>query len=294
MVQSGSSLAAGEIQVEYSDLKQSGPNMSTHPASSALTDAAIAPLVAALPAANSAIVEALAPSGVLRAGINLSNFLLVTARSETGSPIGVSPDIASALAQKLAVPAEHVSFASPGQVADAVGEAWDIGNIGAEPARAEHIAFTSAYCEIESTCLVPAGSAIRSFADVDKPGVRIATKHRAAYTLWLERNLKHAELVQVESIDASYEAFVEQRLEVLAGLRPRLLDDAENLAGSHILEDKFASVQQAIGTPRDRPADGIDYLRAFVAAAIENGLVGALIDYHQVQGKLSVAPVQRA
>jgi polar amino acid transport system substrate-binding protein len=266
--------------------------MSIHPARSALTEATIASQVDALPAANRAIVEALAPGGSLRAGINLSNFLLVTQRDEAGAPIGVSPDMAAALAKKLGVELKLVPFDSPGQVADAVGTEWDIGNIGAEPARAKHIAFTSAYCEIESTCLVPAGSSITSFAEVDQPGVRIATKHRAAYTLWLERNLKHAELVQVESIDASFDAFVEQKLDVLAGLRPRLLDDADKLAGSRILADKFASVQQAIGTPRDRPDAGIDYLHTFVAAAIGNGLVGALIDYHQVQGKLSVAPQQ--
>ena len=266
--------------------------MSTQPAHSALVDAAISQRVDALPAADSAVVNALAPHGKLRAGINLSNFLLVTSRNQADDPVGVSPDMAAALARKLGVTTELVTFASPGQVADAVGTDWDIGNIGAEPARAEHIAFTSAYCEIESTCLVPAGAAIATFADVYQPGVRIATKHRAAYTLWLERNLKHAELVQVESIDASFDAFVDQQLDVLAGLRPRLLEDAEKLAGSRLLADKFASVQQAIGTPKDRPDEGINYLHAFVAAAIDNGLVGALIDYHQVQGKLSVAPLE--
>jgi len=35
----------------------------------------------------------LAPTGVLRAGINLSNFLLVTGRSANAEPVGVSPDI---------------------------------------------------------------------------------------------------------------------------------------------------------------------------------------------------------
>ena len=34
----------------------------------------------------------LAPTGVLRAGINLSNFLLVTGRTEKGEPVGVAPD----------------------------------------------------------------------------------------------------------------------------------------------------------------------------------------------------------
>lgn len=262
----------------------------SHSETSALLDPVIEQLAAALPDPATQAIDALAPGGVLRAGINLSNFLLVTGNSGDGHPVGVSPDIAGALAHKLAVPLELVSFASPGQVADAVDQAWDVGNIGAEPARATHIAFTSAYCEIESTCLVPPGSRIQTFADVDQPGVRIATKHRAAYTLWLERNLKQAELVQVDTIDASYDAFVEQNLDVLAGLRPRLIDDAARLAGSRILDDKFAAVQQAIGTPRTRDNAGIEFLHVFVAAAINSGLVGALIEFHQVQGKLSVAP----
>lgn len=258
--------------------------------SSALEVADIAARVANLPAADEQVVAALAPTGVLRAGINLSNFLLVTGTDNNADPVGVSPDMAAALARKLGVSIRYLTFASPGQVADAAElDGWDIGNIGAEPARATHIAFTSAYCEIESTCLVPADSAIRSFADVDQPGVRIATKHRAAYSLWLERNLTHAELVQVESIDASFDAFVDQQLEVLAGLRPRLISDAAKLPGARILDDKFASVQQAIGTPRVRDAAGVEYLQEFVDAAIGSGLVAVLIDAHGVAGKLSVA-----
>ena len=75
----------------------------------------------------------------------------------------------------------------PGWLAD--GHRWDIGNIGADPARADHIAFTAPYCEIDSTYLVRGDSPIVTLADVDRPGVRIVTKEGAAYTLWLERNI---------------------------------------------------------------------------------------------------------
>lgn len=243
-----------------------------------------------LPDVDSEIVASLAPSGTLRAGINLSNFLLVTDKTADGQPVGVSPDMAKALADLLGCGVEYCCFESPGAVADAAeDEQWDIGNIGADPARAKFIAFTDAYCEIESTCLVPAGSSINSFDDVDKPGIRIATKHRAAYTLWLERNLKNAELVQVESIDASFDAFVDQQLDVLAGLRPRLMDDVRRLPGATILSDRFAAVQQAIGTPNNRNPAGAAYLQQFVIAARQSGLVQALIDTHGVTGKLSVA-----
>ena len=248
-------------------------------------------LKALLPVVDDEIVLALAPTGTLRAGINLSNFLLVTGESDTGQPIGVSPAIAKVLGDLLGCDVEYRCFASPGEVADAAEQnQWDIGNIGADPARASFIAFSDAYCEIESTCLLPAGSDITSFEQVDQPGVRIATKHRAAYSLWLERNLKHAELVQVDSIDASFDAFVDQKLDVLAGLRPRLLDDCSRLPGSTLLPDKFAAVQQAIGTPNARGPAGASYLQLFVSAAKQSGLVQALIDKYGVGGKLSVAP----
>ncbi len=87
----------------------------------------------------------LAPSGVLRAGINMSNFLLVTGKTPEGDPDGVSPDMARAVADRLSVPLTFVLFETPGELADAaVEDVWDIGNIGAEPERAKNIAFTAA------------------------------------------------------------------------------------------------------------------------------------------------------
>src|SRR5258708_20783929 len=114
------------------------------------------------------IIADLAPTGVLRAGINLSNFLLVTGRSPAGDPTGVAPDVAVEVARRLGVPVKYLPFKSPGELADqALNDVWDIGLIGAEPQRAETIAFTTAYTEIEATYLVPAGSPLQSIADVD-------------------------------------------------------------------------------------------------------------------------------
>jgi polar amino acid transport system substrate-binding protein len=235
------------------------------------------------------IIDELAPTGVLRAGINMSNFLLVTGQAENGDPTGVSPDMAKAIADQLGVPVTYVCYKSPGLLADAVdsGE-WDIGNIGAEPQRAEKIAFTAAYCEIEATYLVPAGSPIQTLADVDKAGNRIAVAGRSAYGLWLERNIKHGELVKTDSLDSSFDAFVDGKLEALAGLRPRLISDVEKLPGARILEGKFSAVQQAVGTPRKNEA-AAKWLADFVEKAKGAGLVQSFIDKHKVVG-LSVAP----
>jgi polar amino acid transport system substrate-binding protein len=235
------------------------------------------------------VIAELAPTGVLRAGINMSNFLLVTGKAANGDPDGVSPDMARELARRLGVPVKLIAFASPGELADQAGNnVWDIGNIGAEPARAETIAFTAAYAEIESTYLVPAGSTIKSIAEVDRPGVRIAVTGRSAYGLWLDRNIKHAELVRSDTLDSAVEQFVKDKLDVLAGLRPRLLTDVEKLPGARILDGQFSAVQQAIGTPK-KNTKAAPYLRAYVEEAKASGLVASLIEKHKVRG-LSVAP----
>ncbi|HEY7607843.1 MAG TPA: transporter substrate-binding domain-containing protein [Alphaproteobacteria bacterium] len=230
----------------------------------------------------------LAPTGVLRAGINLSNFLLVTGTSPSGDPEGVAPDMAREIAARLGVPVAYVTFATPGELADAAERnVWDIGLIGAEPARAEKIAFTPAYVEIEATYLVPAGSPLRGIGEVDRAGVRIAVTARTAYDLWLARNIKHATLVRSNSIDGSFRQFVDEKLDALAGLKPRLLKDAAALPGARILDGRFTAVQQAIGTARANTV-GAEFLRRFVAEAKSSGLVAALIERHKVRG-LSVA-----
>jgi polar amino acid transport system substrate-binding protein len=231
----------------------------------------------------------LAPTGVLRAGINLSNFLLVTGKTDAGDPVGVAPDMASEIARRLGVPVRFVTYKTPGELADAADTgAWDIGLIGAEPQRAEKISFTPAYVEIEATYLVPAGSRLQAIADVDRPGVRIAVTGRSAYGLWLDRNIKQAQLVKSGTLDSAYEQFVTEKLDALAGLRPRLLSDVEKLPGARILDGQFTAVQQAVGTAR-RNGAAADYLRSFVAEAKASGFVGRLIEKHKVRG-LSVAP----
>ncbi len=232
----------------------------------------------------------LCPTGVLRAGINLSNFLLVTGRSAAGDPVGVAPDIGAAIAQSLGVPVKYVPYKTPGELGDLAGtNVWDIGMIGAEPQRAEKIAFSAAYVEIEATYMVPPGSGIRSIAEVDRKGVRISVSARSAYGLWLENNIKNATLMPIAGLDAAYNKFADEKLDVLAGLRPGLLKDIEKMPGARILDGKFSAVQQAVGTAKANKA-GAEYLAAFVEEAKRSGLVAKFIERHNVKG-LSVAPL---
>jgi polar amino acid transport system substrate-binding protein len=242
-----------------------------------------------LPTPSPAAIDALAPTGTLRAAINVGNFLLVTGRGSDGNPEGVSPDMARTLARCLGAEIELVRYKSPALLADDAGTGrWDVANIGAEPARARAIAFTAAYCEIEATYLVPPDSPITTVEEVDRPGRRIASAIGSAYGLWLDRNITQAEIVQAEGLDGSWETFMAQRCDALAGLRPRLLSDVLRLPGARILPGRFTAVQQAMGTPRDRNPAGIAYLSSFVEAAKASGLVADLITRHQVEG-LSVA-----
>ena len=231
----------------------------------------------------------LAPAGKLRVGINHSNFLLVNPASPHGAPKGIAPDLALELGKRLGVPVQFVSFDGAGKTADAIRDAEvDAGFIASEAERASVIEFSSAYVELPATYLVPAGSPLRTLADIDRPGVRIAVSGRSAYDLYLSRTLKHAELVRAESIPASFKLFIEQKLDALAGLKPGLLADAEKLPGSRLLEGQFTAVQQSIGVPKKRAA-AAEQLRAFVEDAKRSGLVQQLIDRHAVKG-INVAP----
>jgi polar amino acid transport system substrate-binding protein len=240
-----------------------------------------------------AVRSELAPRGVLRAAINLSNFLLVSGRTPTGDPEGVAPDMARAIADRIGVPITYVTYATPGELADAATtDAWDIGLIAAEPARAVHIAFSPAYVEIEATYLVPPGSPLTAIAQVDQAGIRIAVTARTAYDLWLERHITRAELVRSASLDSAFAQFSLEKLDVLAGLRPRLLSDARTMPGARILDGQFTAVQQAIGTARSNAA-AIAFLSDFVEHAKATGAVAAMIARHRIIG-LSVAPANAA
>ena len=231
----------------------------------------------------------LAPTGKLRVGINYGNFLLVAKDPASGEPRGIAVDLARELGRRAGLPVEFVAYTAAGRMAEAVKTgAWDVAFLGAEPERENDITFTAAYLEIEATYLVPAGSPLRTIADVDREGVRIAVAARSAYDLFLSRTLQRARLMRVQGIDASFELFVADKLEVLAGLKPRLLTDAEKLPGSRVLAGRFTAIQQAIGTPKGRDA-GATYLREFVEDAKASGLVAQTIEKHSVRG-VSVAP----
>ena len=231
----------------------------------------------------------LAPTGTLRAGINYGNFILAMKDPASGESRGVAVDLMRELGGRLGVPTAIVAYDSVAAMVDAAKTgAWDLAFLGIDPAREGEISFTAAYLEIEATYLVPAASALRAAADVDREGVRVAAPARANYELFLGRNLKHAQLVRAQNADAAFDLLVTGKVDALAGLKQGLIGLAEKLSGSRMLDGRFMAVPQAVGVPRGRDA-GLAYLRGVVEDAKASGLVARAIEKTGARG-VSVAP----
>ncbi len=230
----------------------------------------------------------LAPTGTLRAGMNLGNALFTTQDAASGELRGVSVDLMRELASRLGVPVEFVMHATPGEVADAVDRGtWDVAILAIEPARAQRIAFSPAMTEIEATYAVRKNAALRSIAEVDAPGVRIAAPDKAGYELYLTRTLRNATLVRTRSFRASIEAFNEGSVDAIAGLKPALLESIDKLRDARLLEGEFMIVNHGLGTPRERRA-AAQCLKSFVEEMNSSGFVARSIERHGVKGLLPV------
>ena len=237
---------------------------------------------------NEAILTALAPHGELRAAINMSNFLLVSGRSADGGPDGLSPDLAKEIARRLGVPCRLVPFEGPGQLADAVGQdIWDIGNIALEPERAQTIDFSTSYIKIDANFLVRNGSSFTTNAEIDKPGVEIILYNRSAYDLWLKENFSHPDFLRVASIKESHEIFYAGMGDVLASLKPRLLDELANIDGYRVIEQPFTSINQSIGIQKGHSA-AVAFLNSLIAELSGNGFIEQSLKRHGVEEKLSM------
>jgi polar amino acid transport system substrate-binding protein len=237
----------------------------------------------------SAVRADLAPTGKLRAAINYGNFILATKDKASGESRGVAIDLAREVGQRLGVPLEIVPYELVAVMVDAAPtNAWDIAFLGSDPAREHLIGFTAAYLEIEATYLVPHGSRLRTAADVDREDVRVAAPARANYELFLQRNLRRAQLVSTQGAEAAFELLASGKVDALAGLTQALIGLAEKLPGSRIVDGRFMGVQQSIGVPKCRDA-GLAYLREVVEDAKASGLVARAIEKIGARG-VSVAP----
>ena len=236
------------------------------------------------------VKQQLAPTGVLRAGINLSNFLLVSSTAADGSPQGISPDIANLVASTLGLSCELVCFDRPGKLADAVNQdIWDIGNIAFEAERAQTLDFSHPYVVIEANFLVHHDDDFWTNDDIDRAAAKIAVSERSAYDLWLTDHFSQAQIIRASSIQAAHDLFFEKKVDVLASLKPKLLEDMANHSGLRMIDPPFTAVKQSIGLAKGK-ADSIAFLNALIAQSIENGWIAAQLELHGMTGKLGIDP----
>jgi polar amino acid transport system substrate-binding protein len=227
--------------------------------------------------------KALAPTGKLRAGMNIGNNLF-TRQNETGQLYGVSVDLMQELANRLGVPLQMVVYNQPGQVADDVGnDVWDVAILAIEKTRAKTILFSPAMTEIEAGYVVHQNSDFQLAEQVDSSGVKIAAPEKAGYELYLSHALKNASLVRTKSFASSLELFNHDQVDAVAGLKPNLIESMHQLPMGKLLQGNFMTVNHGFSVALGR-VDAAAYLANFVKDLIESGFVGRSITNHQIKG----------
>ncbi|GAB3626286.1 ABC transporter substrate-binding protein [Pandoraea terrae] len=236
------------------------------------------------------VVTAFTPTGKLRASINLGNPILANKDAVSGEPFGVSVDLARAFAERLNVELELMVFDAAGKSVQAVSEERaDFGFFAVDPLRAETIAFTAPYVLIEGYYLVRNDSPIKSNQDVDQAHHRVAVGKGSAYDLFLTRELKAAQIVRAPTSPTVVQTFLEQNLEVAAGVKQQLEADANKTPGLRLLDERFMVIQQAMGTPKRRGSAAAVALNVFVEEMKASGFVALSLQRHGIVGA-SVAP----
>jgi polar amino acid transport system substrate-binding protein len=233
-------------------------------------------------------VADLVRAGQVRVGLGLVP-TFATKDPATGELRGVAMELARALAARLGIAVVPVEYPSPPSVLEGLKTgAWDVGFLGIDPARLAQADFSPPYLQVDSTYLVPAGSAIRTIADADHQGVRIAVTRNSVEDFALARMLKGAALVHVETISAGFDVLRAGDADVLAVPRPTALQFALRLPGSHVLEDRFHAVFHGIAVPKGQ-AGRLAYVSDFIEEAKASGLVQQAVERAGLHG-VQVAP----
>jgi polar amino acid transport system substrate-binding protein len=233
---------------------------------------------------------AFAPTGRLRAAINLGNPILANRDTGTGRMYGVSVDLAVALARRLDVGLELVEYDAAGKSVEGVARGnADIGFFAVDPTRATDIAFTAPYVLIEGCYLVPESSSILDNDEVDRPGRVVVVGKGSAYDLYLSRELRQATIVRSPTSPTVVDTFLAEKADVAAGVKQQLQADAQRVGRLRLLPGRFMLIRQAMGMARLGGPEAAAYLAAFVEEAKASGLVSEALLRHRIQGA-SVAP----
>ncbi|GGR50473.1 transporter substrate-binding domain-containing protein [Streptomyces roseolus] len=225
-----------------------------------------------------AIAADLAPTGTLRASVNLGNPVLAQGTPE--APAGITVDLAAEIGRRLALPVETLCFDAARKSFEAMADGRaDLCFLAVDPAREKEVAFTSPYVVIEGVYAVLRDSPLVTVEDVDAPGVRVGVKQGSAYDLHLTRTLTRATVVRgAEGIDV----FRTLDLEAGAGIRQPMAAYVAAHPEVRLIDGRFMEIRQAVGTTRSRAPETIAYLTALVEELKKNGFVtDALRRSHQ-------------
>lgn len=233
--------------------------------------------------------QALAPTGKLRVGLidgARANLLRVSA---SGAMKGVGYDLGRELACRLGAPFEPIAHPSIAALLDAGKSAqWDVSFNGVTADRAQYLDFTVPRLEIELGYLVPGGSRISRFEDVDRPGVRVAVPEKGTADNFLSHALKNAEVVRGAGLRGALELVKSGKTTVFAASKPNLFEMSRQLPGSRVLEGRPGSETQVMLVPKGRDV-AMAYARSFVEEAKSEGLVQAAIERAGLRGAVVVS-----
>ncbi|QKK23620.1 transporter substrate-binding domain-containing protein [Rhizobium hidalgonense] len=197
------------------------------------------------------VLSEIAPTGVIRAAVNMSNAALVRWDDHAGALVGPNARIGRKIAEQLDCGLSLIQYGSAADILAAAdrGE-WDIAFIASDPSRADLFSFSPPYMSVKATYLVPEASSFRTVGDVDIEGVQVASARSAAYTKQLERILEKATVSHTDSPAAAVHLLVSSRCDAAAGLTEFLVQISERTSGFRLVEGAFSEIPQTIAVQR--------------------------------------------
>lgn len=217
--------------------------------------------------------QVLAPQGVLKVGVYLGSPTSLVKDSKTGASFGVAFELGHALAQQLQVPVQVVQYQRVAEVVEALKAGQvDMTFTNATAARAKDVDFTPPLIQLELGLLVPRQSSIRSFAEVDKPGVRLGVSQGSSSQSVLGQRLKQATLVPVPSLTQVQQMLVSRQLDAFATNKGILFELVEKMPDMQVLGDNWGVENLAIAIPKGRDV-AMPYLLDFAKQAQQTGQV---------------------
>jgi polar amino acid transport system substrate-binding protein len=228
-----------------------------------------------------AVKRELTPTGKLRVGVAIGPTIgagNVAMDAATGKPRGIAVDLGKELADRLGVPVEYVPYPNSGALTEAAGSgAWDVAFLPVDDERKKKVAFGPAHMVLQSTYLVAPGSAIKTHADVDRLGARVAGIENTATTRAAQRSLKTVTIVNVKTADELLQLLRTGQAEAVVQSREALTGLSAKLPGARVLDGSFLNSFVAVAVPRTRPA-ALAYVTRFIEEAKASGLVRRALD----------------